>query len=152
MSATIIAPKIDSTSSSVRPQGYEDLDLPSDKRELLLYHESKKELEKLRVQHSNAQRLLRELYQLRKEKFSSITNSVFSTFIVSAGSWLAAGGRYAEELFGGYYIHAGLSLAVVGIVFGVAKPPLEALIWKLFYHHKSELLCPHCSGLVVNKD
>lgn len=134
------------------PYGYEDLDLPPEKRELMLFHESKKSLENLRVQHNNAQRLLRELYQLRREKFSSLTNSVLATVAVSAGSWFAAGGIYAASIFGESYFLAGSVIVVIGIVLGIIKPPVEELLWKVFCKHKSELQCPHCKRVVINRD
>ena len=133
-----------------KPADLDDLDLPPEKRELILYREIKAEHSKLTVEHRNAQRLLRELYQLRREKFASFMLALISTIFVSFGWWVESGRcSFIPE---GWGQPVGFTLVFVGIVTGVFVPLIEKILWAWFHRHKAELICPQCNATVVHKD
>lgn len=119
-----------------KPDWLEELDLPPAKRELRIHYQNQNELRILRIKYDNAQNLLRELEQLRHEKHASITNSVISTFVITAGGLALSGQAFVIDLLGTYVIPVGVCLIGCGTLFGVIKPPIESFIWRIFLGEK----------------
>ena len=130
-----------------------DLDLPSDKQLALHYKRTEIRYEKLIAQREKDHIELRELLRLRKDRFDSICNSVFSSFTIAVGTHMASTGTLPcmDFMFNGIK-NIGWTLVLIGIVLGIVKPPVEALLWRIKVGPAPTPTCPHCGCELANNN
>lgn len=95
---------------------------------------------------------LRELYALRKDRFDSICNSVFSSLLVSVGTYIASTQSipFFDSLHGSMLQKLGWGIVIIGVILGIIKPPAQEILWKLLRKKPHALICPKC-GKSIDK-
>lgn len=130
-----------------------DLNLSPDKQLALHHKRIEIRYEKLIVQREQDHLELRELLRLRKDRFDSICNSVFSSFIIAVGTNMASTGTLpcVDFVFDGIK-GAGWVIILIGVFLGIVKPPIEALLWRMKVGPAPTPTCPHCGYELANKN
>ena len=120
-----------------------DLDLSPDKQLALHHKRVEIRYDRLLTQRENDHQLLRELTRFQKDRFDSICNSVFSSFMITIGAYMISLSSWYEKV--------GWALVFCGIILGVVKLPAEALLWKFCGNKDPQLSCPECGSALVQK-
>lgn len=131
-----------------------DIDLSPDQQLALHYKRTEIRHQQLQIEFENANKQLRELSRLRKDRFDSICNSVLSALLVSIGTYMGTTGKVPvpDVSINQFAVTCiGWVLVVVGVIFGVFMPPVFAILYRVFCHKEPGLRCIKCGSLLEKK-